>query len=157
MKVARALQLCALAMPRIRDALELLTAQHEQIEDLFEQVRQIADEDALVELADKLTTHIALEQQLFYPAICAQLSSDVLSELLAEHDALKEILADLVCLDIRDDDFQPTLARLGALLAGHSSWQEDELFTATAEAMSHDELAALCARFYQFDAIAIAA
>ncbi len=144
-------------MPRIRDALELLTAQHEQIEDLFEQVRQIADEDALVELADKLTTHIALEQQLFYPAICAQVSTEVMSELLAEHAALKALLSDLVCLDIRDDDFQPTLARLGALLAGHSSWQEDVLFTSTAESMSDDELATLCARFYQFDSLAIAA
>jgi hypothetical protein len=144
-------------MNRIRDALELLTAQHEQIDDLFEQVRQIGDEDALVELADKLTTHLALEQLLFYPAIRAQVTSDVMTELLAEHAAVKEVLADLVCLGTRDDDFLPTLARLGTLLVGHSSWQEEELFTAAAETMSCAELAALCDRFYKLDAIAIAA
>lgn len=144
-------------MTPIRDALELLTAQHEQIEDLFEQVWQIGDESAFVELADKLATHLALEQELFYPAIDRQLTRAVRDELDAEHSAIKQILAELAWLGTRDTAFRAKLAELGTLIVGHSSWQEDELFTTTAETMSAAELAALCDRFYQFDSIAIAA
>lgn len=140
-------------MTPIRDALELLTAQHEQIEDLFEQVRQIGDEAAFVELADKLATHLALEQELFYPTIETQLSPAVHAELLAEHASIKQVLGELVWLGTRDVEFRSKLERLGDLLAGHAAWQEDELFTTAAESMSCDELAALCDRFYSFDAI----
>ncbi|HEY5925036.1 MAG TPA: hemerythrin domain-containing protein [Kofleriaceae bacterium] len=144
-------------MTPISDALELLTAQHEQIEDLYEQVRQIGDEAAFVELTDKLHTHLALEQELFYPALGPQLPRAVLDELLAEHAAIKQLLGDLQWLYPREAAFRVKLASLGELLAGHSAWQEDELFTKTAETMSQDALAALCSRFYTFDSVAIAA
>lgn len=144
-------------MPPIRDALELLTAQHEQIEDLYEQVRQIGDEAAFVELTDKLTTHLALEHELLYPALRPQLSRDVFDELLAEHAALKQALSDLSWLGARDPAFRVALGKLGELLFGHSAWQENELFTTLAETMTPEELAALCERIQRFDSIAIAA
>jgi hypothetical protein len=144
-------------MPPISDALELLTAQHEQIEDLFEQVRQIGDEAAFTELVDKLSTHLALEQDLFYPVIGKQLAPDLMDELHAEHAAIKQLLGDMVWLGTRDTEFRTKLSELGTLLFGHSSWQEDELFIAAAESMSRAELAALCDRIYNFDSIQIAA
>jgi hypothetical protein len=151
------LHLARSAMPVITDALELLTAQHEQIEDLYEQVRQIGDESAFIELADKLTTHLALEAELLYPAMTRHVKPEILNELLAEHAALKNTLGELQWLGIKDAKFRPTLDTLGTLLFGHSAWQEDELFTKAAETMSIDELAGLCVRFYNFDTIAIAA
>lgn len=144
-------------MTPISDALELLTAQHEQIEDLFEQVWQIGDESAFVELADKLATHLALEQELFYPAIGSRLSDCVHEELLAEHNAIKVALAELSWIGTGDPEFRERLADLGSLIIGHASWQEDELFEAIAETMTAAELAALCDQFYRFDSIAIAA
>lgn len=144
-------------MTPISDALELLTAQHEQLEDLYEQVRQIGDECAFVELADRLTTHLALEQELFYPALAKHVSSDVMQELLAEHASMKEVLGSLVWLGYDHPEFRAGLARLGELLAGHTAWQEDELFTTAAEAMTREELAALCTRIYRFDTIQVAA
>lgn len=143
-------------MTPIRDALELLTAQHEQIEDLFEQVRQIGDEAAFTELVDKLSTHLALEQELFYPAV-TQLKAPVLDEILAEHTTIRRLLGDMVWLPTRSAEFRAKLTELGVLLAGHTAWQEDELFTAAAESLTRDELAALCDRFYSFDSVAIAA
>jgi hypothetical protein len=144
-------------MTPISDALELLTAQHEQIEDLFEQVRQIGDEAAFTELVDKLSTHLALEQELFYPAISTRLTRGVMDELHAEHAAIKQLLGDMVWLGTRDAEFRAKLGELGTLLIGHSAWQEDELFTAAAESMSKGDLAALCDRIYHFDSIQIAA
>jgi hemerythrin HHE cation binding domain-containing protein len=144
-------------MPVITDALELLTAQHEQIEDLYEQVRQIGDDAVLVELADKLTTHLALETEVFYPAVRKLVKPAVMAELLAEHAAMKQVIGELQWLSAKDPQFRVTLDRLGTLLFGHSSWQEDELFTKAAESMSCDELAGLCVQFYNFDSIPIAA
>jgi hypothetical protein len=144
-------------MTPISDALELLTAQHEQIEDLFEQVRQIGDEAAFTELVDKLSTHLALEQDLYYPMIESQLAPGIVDEMNAEHAAIKQLLGDMVWLGTHDAEFRAKLGELGTLLAGHAAWQEDELFTASAETMSQAELAALCDRFYNFDSIQIAA
>jgi hypothetical protein len=144
-------------MKRISDALELLTTQHEQIEDLFEQVRQIGDEAAFVELVDKLSTHLAMEQELLYPAMSKRLSRDVIAELDAEHREMKKLLAELAWLGTRDREFRAKLDDLGVLLGGHAAWQEDELFTAAAETMTRDQLANLCDRIYNFDTIAIAA
>jgi hypothetical protein len=144
-------------MKPISDALELLTAQHEQIEDLYEHVRQIGDEAAFVELVDKLTTHLAIEQELLYPAMRLKVSGAIMTELYAEHAAMKQALADLAFLGMRDPEFRSKLLQLGTLLYGHSGWQEEELFTTAAETMSNDELAGLCVRFYNFDVPAIAA
>jgi len=140
-------------MTPIRDALELLTTQHEQIEDLYEQVRQIGDEAAFVELADKLATHLALEQELLYPALRTRLSPSIVRELLVEHVAIKQVLGELCWLGIREPEFRQRLDRLGELLSGHSAWQEDELFTIAAESLTRDELVALCDRIHAFDDI----
>jgi hypothetical protein len=144
-------------MPPINDALELLTAQHEQVEDLFEQVRQIGDEAAFTELVDKLSTHLALEEELFYPVIAAKLPREIVEELHAEHAAIKHVLGEMVWLGTHDAEFRAKVNELGTLLIGHTSWQEDELFTSAAESMTRDQLAALCDRIYNFDSIQIAA
>jgi hypothetical protein len=151
------LHLGALAMPLITDALELLTAQHEQIEDLYEQVRQIGDEAAFVELVDKLSTHLALESELLYPAVKRHLPDPLRDELLAEHAAIRHVLGEMQWHSIKDQTFRTRLDALGVLLFGHTAWQEDELFTKAAETMSCDELASLCVAFHNFDSIAIAA
>jgi len=144
-------------MPVITDALELLTAQHEQIEDLYEQVRQIGDEAAFVELVDKLSTHLELESKLFYPAVKRHLPDSLRDELLAEHAAIRHVLGEMQWQNIRDASFRRQLESLGVLLFGHATWQEEELFTKAAETMSCDELAGLCVAFHNFDSIAIAA
>src|SRR6185503_5910208 len=106
----------ALAMPVITDALELLTAQHEQIEDLYEQVRQIGDESAFIELVDKLNTHLALEAELFYPAVKRHLPDPLREELLAEHAAIRKVLGDLQWHSLEDATFRAQLDALGTLL-----------------------------------------
>jgi hypothetical protein len=138
-------------MRPIRDALELLTAQHEDIEFLVVQVQQTYDSDAFDELADKLVSHLALEQELFYPAIACAMTADIRRELLEEHLAIKRVLAELVWLGVEDHDFGAKLRELTYLLDGHCGYQEDSLFEAVAEAMPSDQLANLCAQLESFD------
>lgn len=138
-------------MRPIRDALELLTAQHEDIEFLLVQVQQTYDSDAFDELADKLVSHLALEQELFYPAVACAMTADIRRELLEEHLAIKRILAEMVWLGVEDRDFGGKLRELDFLLDGHCGYQEEQLFEAVAEIVPSDQLANLCAQLQSFD------
>ncbi len=130
-------------MRPISDALELLTAQHEEIDFLVVQVQQTYDADAFDELTDKLVQHLALEQELFYPAITEATTDEVQVEMVAEHVAIKHVLADLVWLGVEDGLFGTKLHELADLLEGHCGYQEDLLFETVAETLTEQELAAL--------------
>jgi hypothetical protein len=140
---------CMRIMPVISDALELLTAQHEQIDSLLDLVAALHDPDALAELADTIAQHVSVEQRLLYPQRALQLPRDIYDELLAEHDELRRVLAELVWRGVDDDDFVAELANLRVLLDGHVAYQEDELFTRAAAAMSVSQLHGLCREMTQ--------
>jgi hypothetical protein len=62
------------------------------------------------------------------------------------------VLARLVWLGPDDPEFGELFEQLRALLAGHSAWQEDQLFTTAAETLSAERLAQLCDDLVAFDA-----
>lgn len=138
-------------MRPISDALELLTAQHEEIDDLLVKVQQTGDAAAFDQLADKLVAHLALEQEMFYPVIATTISRDVLHEVLQEHGAIKRVLAEMVWVGVEDPTFGAKLAELSFLLGGHSAWQEEELFLHAAESLSPDILSTLGNQLQSFD------
>jgi hypothetical protein len=130
-------------MRDICDALELLTAQHEDIEELVASVQRTLDAATFERLTDKLVAHLATEQELFYPVVAPMISRDVLAELLQEHVMIKRILGELVWVGVDDPAFASTLSVLAELVTGHTSWQEDQLFQRVAETMPADQLASL--------------
>jgi hypothetical protein len=133
---------------QLSDVLSLLTRQHDEIEALLVEVT-VADvmpmrASALAELADKLTLHLALEQELLYPATVGIVSDEVRDEMLAEHMEIKRVLADLIWLEREDQRFARKLVALQVLLQWHEAWQEGELFPRIAAglpARRHAELA----------------
>ncbi|CAN5504386.1 hemerythrin domain-containing protein [soil metagenome] len=134
-------------MQRISDALELLTAQHDEIEALLAEIATSGNTGrralAITELADAVTVHLAAEQELFYPAVAADISPAVHAELLAENSEIKRLLADLVWLEHGDNRLERKLVALRTLVDHHVTWQENELFEAVAERHSEQELAAI--------------
>jgi Hemerythrin HHE cation binding domain len=135
-------------MQRILDALELLTAQHDEIDALIEKIATPAKPDArgqaIADLADHLTVHLAAEQELFYPAVSTLISTEVLTELMAEHAEIKRVLADLLWFDAADDErIERKLSGLKALMECHATWQESVLFERVAEARSPREIVVL--------------
>ena len=137
-------------MNRIADALELLTAQHDEIDTLIAELatstNPLVRNETLSQLVEMLTLHLALEQELFYPAVAFALSAEVREELRAEHSEIKRILADMLWLESEDARFARKLTALQSLIAWHSTWQQDELFVTIAETMSADQLADLGAQ-----------
>ena len=132
---------------QLSDVLSLLTRQHDEIEALLVEAT-VADvvpmrASALAELADKLTLHLALEQELLYPATVGIVSDEVRDEMLAEHQEIKRVLADLIWLEREDQRFSRKLMALQVLLQWHESWQEDELFPRIAAGLPATRHAAL--------------
>jgi hypothetical protein len=131
----------------ITNAIELLTQQHDEIEALLVEVAATGSESvrtgALSELADKLTLHLAVEQELLYPAADPMISTAVYTELLAEHQEIKRILADLIWLEQEDRRFARKLLSLQQLLQLHEAWQENELFVRLANGLPAPRLADL--------------
>ncbi len=127
-------------MPTISDALELLTNQHEAIEELYRRLVTAKLEDrahALGALADTITTHLDAEQELFYPSVLCidtpATSPGTMAEVTAEHEAIRAALAVLMLTRFDTDAYRAGLADLGELILGHTQWQEDELFVAVSE------------------------
>jgi hypothetical protein len=134
-------------MNRIADALELLTAQHDEIERLIAVVTTSGSPDtrrrARTDLAELLPLHLALEQELFYPTLASVISHDVLRELVAEHTEIRRILADMVEPAPDDDTTARELSTLHELFEVHRAWQEAYLFQTVAEVRDRMELALL--------------
>lgn len=130
----------------ITSALELMASQHDEIDTLVARVSTTSPEQraaVLVELADKLTLHLAVEQELFYPVADPLISTEVRAELAVEHQEIRRVLADLIWLEHEDQRFARKLTALQTLLAWHEAWQEQVLFERIARTLPEPQLAEL--------------
>jgi Trp operon repressor len=128
------------------DVLDLLVSQHREVDDLLEKLEQgSGDRRALfVELADTLAAHAAAEEKVFYPAVMTEQTSELLHESVEEHLAVKRVLADLITMDIDEDEFDAKLSVLKEQVSHHAHEEEEgKLFPILRTAMSPDERAAL--------------
>jgi len=128
------------------DVIELLTAQHSELDALFERI-EIGDGNRralFTELADKLAAHAAAEERVFYPAIMEKDTEKQLREAVEEHLAIKRVLADLIAIDVNDETFLAKLKVLKEEVSHHAhSEEEHKLFPMVRTMMDSDERAAL--------------
>jgi hemerythrin superfamily protein len=130
------------------NALELLRSQHDEVEDLIEEIEDSDDpgEKAglFLELADKLAAHSAIEEKMFYPSVMVDATREQLIEATEEHLAVKRLLADMMQLDCEDEHFDAKLTVLKENVRHHAhDEEEDKLFPEVEAMMDEDELAAL--------------
>ncbi|HEY0191059.1 MAG TPA: hemerythrin domain-containing protein [Kofleriaceae bacterium] len=124
-------------MKQIADALELLTAQHEEISVALAQlptgdVRALPR--ALGELADQVATHLAIEEQF--------MATLGLTTASAEHDEVRGELAELLVMELSSPELSARIEDFAARWTRHSSGQE-QTFVALAETLSADVLAGI--------------
>lgn len=114
------------------DAIDLLVNQHRAMEGLCEQLLKAKDDDERLALfkrvGDELTTHIASEEDVFYPAVRAARTEDILLESLEEHLSLKRLLVDLMALKPSDQTFEPKFKVLSEQMEHHHKEEEEHLF-----------------------------
>jgi hemerythrin superfamily protein len=145
--VARALQRQK-GMTDTINALELLTEQHQEVLDLFEEIEDSEDLDdkreLFAQIADKLAAHATIEEKLFYPSVLDDDTEKQLLEATEEHLAAKRVLADLLELEADDDHFDAKLNVLKELVRHHAKDEEEgKLFPIVREMLDDEELAAL--------------
>lgn len=128
-----------------RDATDLLKEQHQAAELLFARLELATGEERkreFAELSYLLTAHMELEEQIFYPAAFSVDSKDV-HRAIDEHAEAKAVLEALSHLEVDDDAFAETAAKLHALIAHHVKEEEGVLFPRCKERLPPGKLEAL--------------
>lgn len=130
------------------DALELLTMQHDEVEDLIAEIEDSDDGeekmDLFRELADKIAAHSVIEEKLFYPSVMSDDTEEQLLESTEEHLAVKRVLADMLEMEASDDRFDAKLSVLKEQIRHHARDEEEgKLFPKVKRMFSADELAGL--------------
>lgn len=114
------------------DAVELLIDQHRALEARMKRLMASTSDTEraamLAEVGDHLTVHLASEEDIFYPAVNAARTEDVLLESLEEHLSLKRLLADLLLLSPQDQTFEPKFKVLKEQTEHHHKEEEEHLF-----------------------------
>lgn len=119
-------------------ATDLLKQQHRSVEALFAKIED-GDSAALKDLASALAAHMAIEQEIFYPAV-NELDEDVVLESFEEHSVAEIALKRALATDPEDDSFEARVKVLKELIEHHVEEEEEELFPEVEKQIPADEL-----------------
>ena len=126
------------------DAITLLTNDHAQVSELFEQYKSLADDAGSMtqdkqtvaeEICTMLTVHAAIEEEIFYPAARDALDDEkLLDEAEVEHQSVKDLIAQIQDSDPSDALYDARVNVLGEYVNHHVQEEEGELFPQVREA-----------------------
>ncbi|MDQ3363948.1 MAG: hemerythrin domain-containing protein [Myxococcota bacterium] len=124
------------------NAVDLLISHHRELEGRFKKLMDAKppEQGEFNDVADSLAAHITVEEELFYPAVKAERTEDILLESLEEHLSLKRVLADLLALTPADEKFEPKLHVLVEQAEHHHKEEEEHLFPKVKKMFSSDRL-----------------
>jgi len=127
------------------DAVNFLKSHHRELEAQFEELKEakVINRKTFNQMADALAAHITVEEEIFYPAVKAKRTEDILLESLEEHLSLKRVLADLVGLRADAEKFSAKLHVLAEQAIHHHKEEEEHLFPKVRKLLDHDVLVAL--------------
>jgi hemerythrin-like domain-containing protein len=119
-----------------QDAIQILTADHQQVRKIFDRFEKIKDQDdteekqSLVKRAcDELTVHAQVEEEIFYPALREALEDDdLIDEAVVEHASAKQLIAELESMDPGDDLYDAKFTVLGEYVKHHVKEEQNEIF-----------------------------
>ena len=135
------------------DAISLLTNDHAEVNELFEQYNALAEDEGSMttynqslaeEICTMLTVHAAIEEEIFYPAVRDALDdSKLLDEAEVEHQAAKDLIEQIQDSDPGDPLYDARVNVLGEYVNHHVQEEEGELFPQVRDAeLDLDELGA---------------
>ena len=121
-------------------AIEMLTKQHDEVDDMFGQYKKLMDLEAPASkrkaLADKickaLTDHAELEESTFYPAAREVLDKDseeIVDHADVEHATLKGLIERISTSPGDDPHFDALVHVMAEYVKHHVEEEEDEMFS----------------------------
>jgi hemerythrin superfamily protein len=124
------------AMAARQDAIALLTADHREVHEMFEQFDQLGDraraskEKLKEKICKALIAHTTIEEEIFYPAVREQIEDgeDMVDEATVEHAAAKDLIQQLQEMEPDDELFDAKVKVLGEQIDHHVEEEEKEMF-----------------------------
>jgi hemerythrin superfamily protein len=116
-----------------RDAIALLRADHQLVQELFDRFEKTRAQDrksALAEqICNELTVHAQIEEEIFYPAARDAIrDEDLIQEATVEHQSAKALIAQIEASDPSDELFDAKVKVLGEYVKHHVREEQNELF-----------------------------
>ena len=125
------------AMAARQDAIALLTADHREVHEMFEQFDQLGDraratkEKLKEKICKALIAHTTIEEEIFYPAVRAakvEEGEDMVDEAIVEHAAAKDLIKQLQEMQPDDDLYDAKVKVLSEQIEHHVKEEEKEMF-----------------------------
>lgn len=129
------------------DALELIAADHQRVEDLFTRYEKATDTkdktDIAHEVIHELAVHGEVEELVFYPRLRDAVpdGTDLAEEAIHEHVEMKETLNRLDSMTAEDPEFDGTMRELMVEVRHHVEEEENDIFPKVRAACSDSDLA----------------
>jgi hemerythrin superfamily protein len=129
------------------DAVELLTADHREVEQLFRVYESSGNDpdlatDTAARIVRELSMHAVVEEMVFYPAFRKMVpdGEEMAEHGLDEHQELKELLASVDGRPGDDPQVRETMGKVKATVTDHVSDEEGEMFPALKKHVHEDKL-----------------
>ena len=125
----------------------MLEKQHREVKSIFKKLEDGKSDPKplLKELSDKLSAHMAIEQEIYYPAV-KELKEDLVNESYEEHSLAELGLKRLLATKKSDESFEAKVTACKELIEHHVEEEEEDLFPAVDRKMDADVLDELCAK-----------
>ena len=124
-----------------QDATELLKADHDRVDELFNKVKANEDgnnKDVFQTIRQELELHTHVEEQIFYPKLLENGDEEmqkIVREGLEEHGQVKTMLTEMGPMSGDDEEFKAKLKVLMENVEHHVEEEEGEMFP-----LVHDQL-----------------
>lgn len=121
------------ASSRQQDAIQLLKADHREVERLFKDFQKARGEDRKQQLSERicmeLMIHTEIEEEIFYPQCREVLGDDeIVNESLVEHQAAKDLIGEIRGMAASDEMFDARMQVLQEQIEHHVDEEEKKLF-----------------------------
>lgn len=132
MKTAKFATKVSKSSSKPKDAIELLKADHQKVDKLFEKYRgseSQADKVSIVgQICNELTVHAQIEEEIFYPQVQTVVKDkELIPEAVVEHATLKYLIEQIT--EAPDDElFGARVTVLSEYVKHHVKEEQDEIF-----------------------------
>ena len=147
-----------------RDVIEILTADHREVEAMFIeldtllQTRSGTEDELRKDLADQITIelvrHAVAEEVAVYPMVKEKVSEEEAERAKREHAEAEETMKRLERLDSDDATFEQEIRKLMSEIREHVAEEEGEMFPRMREVFTQEELTELGKRVEAIKAMA---
>jgi hemerythrin superfamily protein len=140
-----------MANKQAQDIISLIEADHERVEQLFEDMEDATGSKAhkcFNQIYKELTLHAKAEELVFYPAMLEyEETKQYVEEAEAEHNSAKILLEQMKGFNPSDEEFKTKLTYLQETMLHHIKEEESELFDAVQSCMDEQMLQKLGEEF----------